>query len=52
MVGLLYEQLIRDIYFKNRKSPGFTEGCRSSHSVDAKFPQGNYKRLDMLAALY
>ena len=49
VVGLLYVHLIRDIYFKNRKSPEFTKGCRSSHWVKSNFPWGNCKRLDMLA---
>ena len=31
VVGLQHVWLIRDIYFNNRKSPGFTKGCRSSH---------------------
>ena len=38
VVGLLHVWLIRDIYFDNRKSPGFTKGCRSSHWVKSNFP--------------
>ena len=37
--------------FKNRKSPGFTEGCWSSHWVKSNFSQGNCERLDMVAVL-
>ena len=38
VVGLQHVWLIRDIYFNNRKSPGFTKGCRSSHWVKSNFP--------------
>ena len=51
VVGLQHVWLIRDIYFNNRKSPGFTKGCRSSHWVKSNFPQGNCERLDIIAVL-